>query len=78
MGEKLLLQLDQAVDFTGLTYAAGPDLVYEWAEENIDEEAFTPGDYKARQESRGAHHRSVYVLDKSKGQSRFVVATALV
>ena len=48
-------------------YAAGPDLVFEWAQEDVDQEAFTPGDYQARMESRGALHRSVYVLDKSKG-----------
>ncbi|TBU21114.1 hypothetical protein BD311DRAFT_870016 [Dichomitus squalens] len=66
LGEKLLLQLDQAVDFAGLTYAAGPDLICEWAEQDIDEEAFTPADYKRRVERRGATFGSVYVLDKSK------------
>ncbi|TBU21409.1 hypothetical protein BD311DRAFT_743616 [Dichomitus squalens] len=68
LGEKLLLQLDQAVDFAGLTYVAGPDLIYEWAEQDINEEAFTPADYKRRVEGRGATFRSVYVLDKSKAR----------
>lgn len=66
--EKLALQLEQAWDFAGLTYAAGPELVVEWARLDLDDQAFTPGDYAARTKSRPAAHRSVYVLDQSEGK----------
>lgn len=65
--EKLLLQLDQAMDFTGLTFTAGPDLVWEWAQLDLDDKAFTPSNYRERQASRKVGVQSVYVLDKSQG-----------
>ena len=67
LSEKLRLQLDQAVDFSGVTFVAGPDLMWDWVKLDLDDQAFTPGNYRERQASRQAAVQSVYILDKSQG-----------
>ena len=78
LGEKLQLQLDQVADFAGITFAAGPDLIYEWAQLDVDDEAFTPGNYRVRQAAQAAQAQSVYVLDKSQGAISRTLCTCAV
>ena len=61
------MQVDQAWDFANLTFIAGVDSVYQWAQQDLEDDAFTPEDYARRLAARPPNHQSVYASDRSKG-----------
>ncbi|RDX39433.1 hypothetical protein OH76DRAFT_1367526 [Lentinus brumalis] len=62
--EKLLLQVDQLIDFAALTLAAGTERVQAWAARGMDRAAPTPLNCREREKTRP---RDVFLLSSDAG-----------